>query len=550
MATSSSLITGSLSQTFTITLPTGVQHLTVPSVVLYFITASSSFGVTASIVATTNGLPDVSKPVTNASVTLDAGSISSSGTIENPPVPTTFPFPALVQLDAGKTYALVVSALGAAADYSVWTARSGDTDVVSGTLVSVSPAAGSLYYAKDSQNWASISQESLMFSINRCQFSTNAVGYATAVKTPSEVLTFSQANFLSGPVDIQAGDDVWGLLPDRSLANTSVHGIVTAYDQTNNLLYVNNSTGNFSAGAQIQIVRADTQNPGVYAANSYLKCSATIGRVFDVPADGIVPTISDVTDAFSSLSFSYTGALKPVLTAVLDSTSQPIVLGQEYEFKNNVRYVMSYSNEQAQLGQKSSVNLNIAMSTTSDYTSPVVSLQGLSLLAYTNLINNDATNEWTDAGNATCRYIGKTVTLAPGMDAETINAWTSAYVPPGTSVLCYCRVLNSADTTAFDNMPWTQMTQATGVDTNSDPSNHSDYIEYQFVLPTSEPSPYHGEVWNPTDAQGVASPCTYVSSVGTFTGFQSFAIKVVLLAPVDATNYPRLDSVRAIAMMV
>lgn len=546
--TSSSLNSASLSQTFSITLPSGIKSVFVPSVDLFFSSASTSYGVNVMLVGVTNGLPDVTKPIKNASCSLDASEINVSNTT---PIATNFQFPALVQLSSAKTYAIVISAFGPASDYSVWTARPGDTDLLTGTLVSSDPAVGTLYYAKNSQNWAEIAQEDLMYTVYRCSFLTNTSGVATFTKDPTEIMTLVSPSFLSGPVDIQAGDDVWGLSADRSAANTSVHGIVTGYDATNNLLYIRNSTGNFVSNNSIEIVRANLQSSDASYQTGALKCLSTIGVVFDVPADGIVPELTETTDSFCTLSSSFSGVTKPVSTAVPDSSPRTVQLQTEYEFKNSIRYIMSRSNEISQLGaSKSSINLNLNLETQSDYTSPIVSLEGSSLIAYTNLINNDATGEWGNYGNASTRYIGKTVVLAEGMDAETIKAWTSAYVPPGTSVLCYARIENSSDVTAFDNCPWTLLTQTSNVGVYSDPTNSSNYIEFEFSLPTSQPSPYHGEAWNPSDPTGNLSPCTYTNSNGTFTNFKSYALKIVLLAPENATNYPRLDSARCIAMMV
>lgn len=547
-STSASLNSASLSQTFNVTLPAGIRSIFVPAIDIYFSNASSSYGVNVSIVGVTNGLPDVSKIIKNASVTLDASLVNSSS---SSPVATTFKFPALVQLDGPKSYAIVISALGPAADYSVWTARPGDKDLVTGIVVSSDPAVGDLYYAKNSQNWAQIAQEDLMYTLYRCAFNTGVTGTATFIKDNSEIFTLSSPSFLSGPVDVNAGDDVWGLTPDMSAANTSVHGIVTAYDPTNNLLYLTDSTGNFSANTPIEIVRADSQSSDASYKDGSLKCVASIGKIFDVPTDGIVPEITETTDSFCTLSSSFVGASKPASTAVLDQKSKSVQLQTETEFQNAVRYVMSKSNEVSQLGNgKSSVNLNLNLSTQSSYTSPVVSLEGSSLIAYTNLINDDATGEYGNSGNAYTRYIGKTVVLSEGMDAETLKAWVSAYVPPGTSVLCYARVENSSDVTAFDNCPWTLLSQTSNVGVFSDPTNPSNYIEYEFSLPTSQPSPYHGEAWNVSDPVGNLSPCTYTTANGTFTNFKSFALKVVMLAPENATNYPRLDSARCIAMMV
>jgi hypothetical protein len=121
------------------------------------------------------------------------------------------------------------------------------------------------------------------------------------------------------------------------------------------------------------------------------------------------------------------------------------------------------------------------MSTTSSYTSPVLDLRRKSALMIENLINDDITNEHTNTGNATCKYISKTIVLADGQDAEDIKIFLRAHRPTGTDIHVYGKFQAATDPDTFEDKNWTKMSYLNATDDiYSSTSSTLDIKEYEF----------------------------------------------------------------------
>lgn len=539
--TSVNYANASIAQTFTVSAPNGISGIYVRDIALFFSSVSSSFGVELQLVNLTRGLPDVSNPVLGASCRLLPSSVvaSNTGTAQ-----TVFSFNRLVFLQSDTTYAMVIKPLGATPDYEIWTAAAGDVDINTGSVVSANPASGSLYYAKNSNVWSEIPNEDLKYIIYRAQFNINNAAYAGLVKGNTEIFVLSNTSFLSGPVDIVAGDEVWGLT-SNSQANTLVYAKVNKYDVTNQMMYCYNSTGNFANGQQIQVVRSSTERS---LSGAYLQAISTIGKIYDVRADGLTAKIGSPTDSLTGVSYQFLGVTKPNgTTPVLDSTWTTIPIQTEQHFTDATHFALSKSNEVSALGANSSTQLRVNMSSNTDYLSPIVDTKEHSLIVYSNQINSNTSGEYGDLGAALTRYISETIVLAEGMDAETMNVWIDAYKPVGTEVYVYAKIWNSEDPTSFDSELWTQLKQISNIGVFSDPKDTEDYREYAYTFDNATPS-MTGIAWQPLNA-GVPQTVQYQNGNGLFVGYKAFAIKIILA--VDGTNtnlVPTLNDIRAIAM--
>lgn len=541
--TSVNYANASIAQTFTVSAPAGISGIYVRDIALFFSKVSSSFGVQLQLVQLNKGLPDVSNPVLGATCRLrpDAVVASNAGTAQ-----TVFSFNRLVFLQSNTTYAMVVKPLGATPDYEIWTAAAGDVDINTGSVVASNPASGSLYYAKNSNVWSEIPNEDLKYIIYRAQFDISNTSYAGLVKGNTEILVLSNTSFLSGPVDIVAGDEVYGLTSDN-LANTSIYAKVSKYDVVNRLLYCYDSTGNFSNNQSVQIVRAPSEGS---LNGAYLQAISSIQQVYDVRADGLTAKIGSPTDSMTGVSYQFLGVTKPNgTTPVLDSGWTTIPIQTEQQFLDASHYMLSKSSEVSALGSSSSAQLRVNMSSNTDYLSPIIDTKEHSLIVYSNQINSNTTGEYGEMGAALTRYISETVVLAEGMDAETLNVWVDAYKPAGTEVYVYAKIWNSEDPTAFDSELWTQLVQISNIGVYSDPKNVEDYREYTYTFDTNAPS-MNGIAWQPL-VDGVSQIVQYQNENGLFIGYKSFAIKVILAVNGTNTNLvPLLNDVRAIALQL
>lgn len=191
--------------------------------------------------------------------------------------------------------------------------------------------------------------------------------------------------------------------------------------------------------------------------------------------------------------------------------------------------VLSASDETA-----ASYQLAGAMTTDTAYLSPVVDISHLGSNLVSNIINNDATGETNPSGgNALFRYVTKQTTLAENQDAEDLHVYLTVYLPSSATVKVYAKLVNFEDSDGFDTHSWIEMT-APSVPV-SDRNNKNDYKEMAFNLPASVLTGTNEEVQY-TNSSGV-----------TFTGYRTFAIKIVGLAA-DNSVIPFIKNVRAVCL--
>ena len=189
--------------------------------------------------------------------------------------------------------------------------------------------------------------------------------------------------------------------------------------------------------------------------------------------------------------------------------------------------IRSYSNEQADLGGDKSFKVQLGMSTQTSTVSPVIDLRKCSIIAVANDINNDATDEDIGIGNARSKYVSRQVVLDDGMEAEDLKVYLSQKMPAGTDVKVYGKFLHQSDPESFDDKNWIELsTTAPGVTSSS-------FVEHSYDIPSTE-----------LNGDGVFE---YISGGVTYTGYKTFAVKVVPLSS-QTSVVPRCRELRAIAL--
>jgi hypothetical protein len=558
--TSSLDLTGSMSQVFTVQVPSGVPGLYVTGIDLYFASQSNSFGATMQLLQLTNGLPDPSTTLPGSVVTLNANQISTSNDAS---VATRFQFDSPIYLTANASYAFSVRGLGNSPDITLYTAVNGDDDIDTGVSVSANPLSGAAYYAKSSSSWQQIPNENIKYNIWRASFNIGSQSTCALKKAPNEIWQLTNLGFASGPIDIRAGDEIYVIDENWFISNTEMTAKVVKYDVLNNLLYLRNSTGNFETNTRITIVRTAVEGQ-VNANTDGMMAIAWIADIFDMPMDGIVPKVAVVNNPLTTASIQYRGTYKqgdPAVPVKETGVNDWINLSSdnETEFFDETRYALSYSNEVAELSGNTSVELQINMNSSSDYCSPAIDLNSHSIIGFQNQINSDIGDESGPYGTALSRYIGKTVTLADGQDAEDLQVYIDAYKPPGTEIYVYAKIWNNGDPDTFDSKPWSQLVQTTSPTLYSVLNNLTDYQEYQYGFNTTQPlingsnTAVAGAAYRPpSDDEPDGGSVQYTTALGTFVGYQQFALKIVLAIDDDSEtyNYPRMNDVRAIALQL
>ena len=169
------------------------------------------------------------------------------------------------------------------------------------------------------------------------------------------------------------------------------------------------------------------------------------------------------------------------------------------------------------------------MATNNDAVSPVIDLKKTSLIVVSNEINNDATGENNNSGNAASRYISRNVILDEGLDAEDMKVYLSNILPLGTDVKVYGKFKNAQDASAFDDLDWIELECETPLTTLAR-TRQTDYI------------------YNIPDAyKNVDGVFNYDIGSVNVEGFKTFAIKIVPLSD-NTSVVPVIKDLRAIAL--
>ena len=150
----------------------------------------------------TNGYPTTTV-VPFGEITVDASSISTS---TDASTATKFTFPSPVFLQNGIEYAFCV--ISNTDEYTMYTARLGQTTLDATRLISQQPYLGSMFKSQNASTWTAEQNEDVKFKINRAKFTTNTEGTAHLVndELPTKTLRQNPITTITGTTN-EALDD-------------------------------------------------------------------------------------------------------------------------------------------------------------------------------------------------------------------------------------------------------------------------------------------------------------------------------------------------------
>lgn len=149
---------------------------------------------------------------------------------------------------------------------------------------------------------------------------------------------------------------------------------------------------------------------------------------------------------------------------------------------------------------------------------PSIELTSSYILLNSWIINNDATDEHTNNGNAASKHISTRLTFDSGKEAEDIRAIYNAYRPVDSSVKVYAKIINDSDADPFDDKYWTELTIIDGDEIFSSNKNKNDVREYTYAFP--EHAPVDFVLDGTVDVSGHSVAGT-INITGTGTDFQT-----------------------------
>lgn len=417
----------------------------VTSIDLYFRSKDAALPVTVHIVAVENGVP-TQKVVPFSRVTKRSVDVNASN---DSSAVTTFTFEAPVHLLDGSEYAFVVSSNSD--KYEIYTAQiGGDSIEAPGTRVTQNPYAGVKFKSQNASTWTPDQSKDIKFTIRRAVFS---VGSSTVTfKEVSETETLDSA---SSPA--------YALSKDGTGISVYVGGVLRTTNYT-----VSGKTLTFSSPIPTTDVTV------IY------------------PMDYSILNLIAQQNVFTGCAVTWSAEIN-------SDPAFDIVPGDNYDLKRKITRASS---------AVQTLTLTATLTNESNYLSPVIDSDRVSLVAVGNKINNSVADEDNYAyGEALCRYITREVDLING--AEQLNVYLTINRPSSScDVKLYIRSSAGGE---LSGVSWT-------------------LVEPVRAVPVISDSDVYAEV-------------EYIKELASFSGFQ---IKIVLIS-FDAGVVPTVKDFRAIA---
>jgi hypothetical protein len=466
--------------------------LFVTSVDVFFATKSSSLPVTMQLRTMINGYP-TQTIIPFASTTKQAADISTS---TDAATATTFTFPSPVFLQNATEYCFV--ALCATDDYSIYTARLGQTTLDSSRLISKQPYLSSMFKSQNGGTWTPDQNETVKFTLNRASFTENTNANLTLVNDVIPALTL-KTNPLQGNVTAGSGS-TFGSNPAIVKVNARNHGL---HSTANNVTIAGVASGTYNGLASTNL-NGDYTAIGNITLDSFTitaQNSDVATSTGDIGATGITILPNIQYDVIQPV----VGLVQPAgttVTAAIRTTGGRTIEQSETEFSlttsakevdvelNNDHYMNSpgavYSslNETNEMSSSKSLSLKITFKTPADkgHISPVIDTTRLSAHLIQNRINNPISGttpefviETANTGGSTeAKYQTRPIILEN--ESTALDIRITANVASTSEVKMYYRLSNADDARNMGSLAW----RAFNTDGSSDTAVQKTENRYQF----------------------------------------------------------------------
>lgn len=527
-----------LAQTFRVREATGVL---ITKVEVFFSTKDSTLPITCEIRPTINGVPSAyeiiaSKTLSTSSVTANVAT-SQANMVANG---TTFVFDEPVYLDSKVNgYAVVLKT--SSSNYNVYVTK-GDEFVIGSTekRVSAQPLMGSLFISSNAVNWTPAQDLDLAMIVHRAKFSTaGQVGdlYLKNARLPKHLLQPNPFVFDSGESTVRVlypghGFNVNDTVRFTGLDSATTYGGIlgtSILDSDRPVLKVDTSSFTFTADS---------------AATSYTRAGGSSVLISNnIQFDAVYPVVQALIPGATTITSSgrFTSGKSVAGTEtrfVKPSAYTYLNINELYEF-DAPKLVAHRSLESSELGEQRSADLKIRLATWTDFASPIIDLQRVSLLTSRNIIDKQvdsdeyatlvasdvgATGEnvpinfvselQPSNGSSGSKHISTPVILA--QDATGIKIILGANRPAEAEIEVYFRTAN--DGQVLSDQFWVQ---ATTLNSPAPTNDKTLFRDYEYLAGGNE---------------------------GTLTSFTEFQVKVVFRSTNEA-KVPVVRDLRAIALI-
>ena len=229
-------------------------------------------------------------------------------------------------------------------------------------------------------------------------------------------------------------------------------------------------------------------NPYAPSGTITLPVGLDLGSVTSVPTHTI--------EAFTTFDFGTTTLRPSFLNFDGDTTvsftnitttnttigsAESIYPNSQREF-NNVKSILSRSEEIRLLSGEKSFKIGAALSTTSDYLTPVIDSTLMGNVFTLNQLNNDTTDEnLTFGGALESKFISQVIQLTDDNAAEDLMVLLQEYRPDTTDVKVWAKIKSNSDTESILVKDWFELTATKTAVSSS--TNKENYIDTTYQIP-------------------------------------------------------------------
>jgi hypothetical protein len=424
----------------------------ITSVDVYFQRKALADSVEVYVVTMENGAPTSTVvPYSRKSLSPSSVSVSSNGSSA-----TNFAFTDPVYLKADEEYALVVSSNSG--EYRCWYAILGNVDVVTNKRVEKQEYLGTFFTSANTSTWTPQQEQDLKFRINRADFVAGPanIDFRTQLHTgvQSITVTDSGSGYTEAPtVEFTPASGSGG-------SGATAEAILNPLNNTISAIRITNRGSGYTLPPDISFT----------GGGGGIDVAAT-AQLVEVPVS--VYNLRQPNLLFNSATIDHSvqfGTQSPVRIEKGINNYIP----REYSALNS--HVLKSTGQTTFAGPRAIVKSTL--STVDSALSPVIDIDGSSLLTITNIVNNISTGETgLGPGQSVARYITRKVDLND--PADLLNVYISTNRPTADSNIKVYVKFGFDTSTPFDLVPWVELNPTTPLPINSDTTV---YRESEYVI--------------------------------------------------------------------
>ena len=467
-----------LAQTFLIDNPEGAF---ITSMDIFFAAKDGAIPVTLQIRGVVNGYPSNEILAFGESV-VDAVNVNVSADATSA---TNFAFPSPVYLRQNQEYAICLLANSNA--YTVYTAEIGQNSIGTTRRISTQPYAGVFFKSQNGSTWSADQTKDLKFTIKRAQFDTTASGVVNFANATIPITPLS-----SNPISVTLSSNKAVVFHRNHGMPTGSKVIIAGVDSTIGGIAINQ----FNATHTISEVEIDyyTVTTASNATSTTTGGGTAVTATENKHIDILYPQVNELNLPGTATSYQIKTTTSKSLagtetTYQKDSSFSSLIVNESY-YPTVPMQVASQINETNFVAAAAkSLDLRATMISDTNFLSPMLDLDRMSVFTIANRIDNPQTFSGVNSGqnnvrnylaetvsvggSALAKYITRKVTL--GQSSVGLRIIFAGNRPSGSFIDVYYRTQAAGSDVQFNTLGWTLATIDTVVPNTDDPNLFNDY---------------------------------------------------------------------------